>query len=491
MPSNGLDPRAPVVAGVGVCTQRVEEPGGGDEAVELMVTAAQRAGDDSGSPALLQAIERVAVPHGSWRYTDPGRIVADRVGSPEARTVLVQTGIPQQTLLDQAYAAILAGELDVVLVVGGEAAHRAAIARRAGVEAPETDQSGAEPDELQQPTTEIITRLEIEGGVASAMAPFAIIDSALRHAEGRTIDEHRDEIARLWSGFNTVAADFPHAAFPERRDAAFLREPSASNRPFAFPYNKWHCAQMNVDQAAAVLISSAEAAHRFGVDPERIVYPLVGLDSSFSAPVSQRAHIHRWPGMEELGRAAERHLGRALADIDLVEVYSCFPAAVRVQQRALGLPIDGVPTITGGETFAGGPWNNFVLQTTAAMVERLRDARDATGLVTTVSGLLNKPGLAVYATTPQVPLLTGDLAAEGERATERVDVVSGYRGRARVAAYTVAYDGFDPARTTVIADTPDATRVVATCSDADVAMTATREELIGTEIEVDATTFRT
>lgn len=487
---DGLDPRAPVVAGVGVCTQRVEEPGHGDEAVELMVAAARRAGDDSGSPALLQAIERVAVPHGSWHYTDPGRIIAHGVGSPGAHSVLVQTGIPQQTLLDQAYAAILAGDLDVVLVVGGEAAQRAAIARRAGVEAPETDQAGAEPDEVQRPTTAIITRLEIEGGVASAMAPFAIIDSALRHAEGRTIDEHRDEIARLWSGFNAVAGQFRHAAFPERRDAAFLREPSSSNRPFAFPYNKWHCAQMNVDQAAAVLICSTEAAQRLGVDPDRIVHPLVGLDCSFSVPVSQRRHIHRWPGMEELGRAAERHLGRPLSEVDLVEVYSCFPAAVRVQQRALGLPVDGVPTITGGETFAGGPWNNFVLQATAAMVERVREERDATGLVTTVSGLLNKPGLAVYAATPQVPLLTGDLAAEGERATESLEAVSGYQGRARVAAYTVAYDGFDPVRTTVIADTPDATRVVATCADAELAETVTREELIGTEVEVDATAFR-
>ena len=57
-----------------------------------------------------------------------------------------------------------------------------------------------------------------------------------------------------------------------------------------------------------------------------------------------------------------------------------------------------MPTITGGEAFAGGPWNNFVLQTTAAMVERLRGHRDVQGLVSTLSGLVNKPGLAVYST---------------------------------------------------------------------------------------------
>jgi hypothetical protein len=213
-----------------------------------------------------------------------------------------------------------------------------------------------------------------------------------------------------------VASRFPHAAFPTPRDAAFIREPSASNRPMAFPYNKWHCAQMNVDQAAALLVCRVEAAMRLGVDLERVVFPLVALESSFSLPVPKRRNLHRWPAMEVLGRAAEAHLGHPLAALDHVELYSCFPAAVRVQQRALRLPVDGVPTITGGETFAGGPWNNFVLQATAAMIERLRAERDAKGLVTTLSGLVNKPGLAVYAARPdRQPLLLGDLADRAER----------------------------------------------------------------------------
>ena len=488
---DALDPRTPVIAGVGVASQHLDDPGAGLEAVELMLLAARRAGEDCGAPGVLREVERVAVPHGSWHYRDPARIVADGIGATRARTVLVQTGIPQQTLLDDAYLAIREGALDVALVVGGEAARRAVLARRAAVVAPETVQPDAEPDELQVPTTEIISRVEIEGGVASAMAPFAIIDSALRHAEGRTLEQHRDDIARLWAGFNEVATRFPDAAFPEPRDAAFLREPSASNRPFAFPYNKWHCAQMNVDQAAAILICSVDAARRLAVDRDRVIFPLVALESSFSLPISQRRDMHRWPAMELLGRRAEAHLGRALSTIELVEVYSCFPAAVRVVQRALRLPIDGVPTITGGESFAGGPWNNFVLQVTAAMVERLRAEPDATGLVTTISGLLNKPGLAVYASRPEVPLLVADLADECEAATERVEVITGYVGPAEIAAYTVGYDGFDPVRTTVIADTPAGRRCVATCADPALARRATEEELIGTTVQVDGTTFST
>src|SRR5215470_10043085 len=337
-----LDPRTPLIAGAGVASQHLDEPGSGVEALELMIAAARTAAADSGAPDLLRAVQRVAVPHGSWQYTDPARIIAQRIGAAGAQTVLVGTGIPQQTLLNDAYAAIRDRRLDVALIVGGEAARRAAIARRHGVTITDTAQDGTTPDDLQLPADEIITQIEIDGGLSSPMQPFALIDSALRHAEGRSLDQHRDDIARLWAGFSAVASRFPHAAFPEPRDAAFIREPSDANRPFAFPYNKWHCAQMNVDQAAALLLCSLEAAQRGGVDLDRLVFPVVALESSFSLPLAKRRDLHRWPAMEVLGRAAAEHLGVAPSAIELVELYSCYPAAVRVQQRALGLPADGV-----------------------------------------------------------------------------------------------------------------------------------------------------
>jgi acetyl-CoA C-acetyltransferase len=487
---DAIDPRTPVIAGVGVASQHLDEPGAGVETLELMVQATEAAGADSGAgAALLRAVQHVLVPGGSWSYPDPGRFVGERISAPGARTSLVVPGTPQQSLINDAYRGILDGTIDVALVVGGEAARRAALARRAGMELHDTDQGDVQPDELRQPSGEIVTRIEIEGGFASAPASFAVIDSALRAAEGRTLDQHRDEIAELWAGFNAVAGTFPHAAFPEPRTAAWLREPSPENRPMAFPYNKWHCAQMNVDQAAAILICSLDAAARLGVTFEQIVFPTVALECTHSVPVSERAFVHRWPGMEALGRAAVAHLGHPLTELEHAEVYSCFPAAVRVQQRALGLPVDGVPTVTGGESFAGGPWNNWVLQATAAMVEKVRAEPDTRGLVTTVSGLLNKPGLAVYATQQGPELLVADLAEESERTTPRLEAVAGYQGPATVVTYTVHYDGQDPARTTIVGDTPDGKRCVAAGTDAEVAAQATREELIGQTVNVDGTTF--
>jgi acetyl-CoA C-acetyltransferase len=487
-PIDHLDPRTPVIVGVGVVTQHAD-PGAGLDPVELMVEATRRAGADAGAPRILTALQRVGVPDGTWRHSDPGRLVARAVGAPDARTSLVRVGIPQQTLFDDTYRAIADG-LDVALVVGGEAARRASLAARAGIDLADAVPTDEVPDDLQEPSGEIITRAEIDGGIASPMAPFAMLDSALRAHEGQTLDQHRDDVAALYAAFSTVAASNPHAAFGESRSAAFLREPSERNRPFAFPYNKWHCAQMNVDQAGAVLVCSLGAAMRWGVERERMVFPLVALESSHSLPVSRRRMLHRWPAMEILGHAAAAHLGRPLCDLGPVELYSCYPVAVRIQQRALGLPTDGVPTITGGEAFAGGPWNNFVVQTTAAMVERVRATPGEPGLVTSLSGLVNKPGITVLCTDPGPrPALVADLGAEAAAATPVADVVTGYTGTATVAAYTVLYDGTEPVRVPAVLDLPDGTRAVASNHDPLVAGAATVEELVGATVSVDGVTF--
>src|SRR5262249_59276642 len=113
-----------------------------------MCVAARRAGEDADAPALVRRIGRVAVPHGSWHYADPGRVVAERLGVPRAETVLVATGIPQQTLFDDAYAAIRDGRLDAVLIVGGEAARRAAVAARARGGATAARQEGAHTSQV-------------------------------------------------------------------------------------------------------------------------------------------------------------------------------------------------------------------------------------------------------------------------------------------------------------------------------------------------------
>jgi acetyl-CoA C-acetyltransferase len=331
---------------------------------------------------------------------------------------------------------------------------------------------------------------------------YAMIDNALRAADGVSIDEHRVQVAELWARFNQVAQGNPAAAFPAPMTAEDIARASPANRPLAFPYNKWHSTQWTVNQAAALLFCSAQAAHRFGIAPDRRIFPRVGIESSQAVSLLRREQPHTWPAMGVLGRAAQARIGRPIAEAELIEAYSCFPAAVRVQQRELGLDPSGTPTLTGGMAFAGGPFNNYVLQATAAMAGALRDQPDQLGVVTTVSGLLTKPGLAVWSASPdRQPPLLGDLVDEATRVTGSIGVVKSleeYTGSARVVTYTVTPDdapgtGERPvapwARTVVVVDTNDGRRCLAVSEDPAVAEDAVSGDLIGRTVSVKGGTF--
>ncbi len=488
-----IDPRTPVLVGVGTCHDDAE-------AVELMARAAMAAGDDA-APSLLPSVERVAVTRGTWTYPDPARIIGDRIGAPDATTVLVDVGIPQQTVIDEMLTALIEGDIEVGLVVGGEAKARDARMRTRSTRADaagiasvyrrddgsgETDQGDVTPDVHQSPIGDLVDAAELEAGLWAPVDQYALIENALAAAEGVAPASLRREIASLYERFNRVARSNPDAAFPSPLSADDLAAFSPANRPLSFPYAKWHVTQWTVDQAAALLLCTVGAAERAGVPRDRWVFPLVGLGSSHMLPLTQRSDLHRWPAMEVLGRAAAAHLGHSLGECDHIELYSCFPVAVRVQQRELGLPLDSTPTVTGGMSFAGGPFNSYVFQALAAMVRRLR-AVGGTGVVTSVSGLLTKPGLGVWSTDHDGrPPLIADLGSKAEAETERVSVATTADGNGTVASYTVTYEGQDPNGLIVLVDLDGGERAIARSDDAALIERALTDGLIGDAISISA-----
>lgn len=100
-----------------------------------------------------------------------------------------------------------------------------------------------------------------------------------------------------------------------------LLSPDGRNAWLASPYTKWHCSQMNVDQAAALLLCSAEAARRFGVDRGRWVFPTVAAEANTMVPLVARPDLGRSPGFAAVGAA----LGDGVRDAVHVDLYSCFP----------------------------------------------------------------------------------------------------------------------------------------------------------------------
>ena len=112
--------------------------------------------------------------------------------------------------------------------------------------------------------------------------------------------------------------------------------------------------------------------------------------------------------------------------------------------------------------------------------------------MTTVCGLLTKPGLAIWSTAPDdQPALLRDFAREAATETAAVEVEGSYQGPATVASATVTYEGLDPVRVAVIADIAPGRRCVAAVRDPGLAAHVLTSEFAGTSIEVSGATFRT
>jgi acetyl-CoA C-acetyltransferase len=482
-----VDGRTPVLVGVGAVEQREADPARAREPVELMVGALERAAEDAGAPSLLARAEVILIPRGFWDYPDPGRIVAERIGATDVRTLVAEIGVLQTTLLAEAATAIARGECDVALVVGGEAKYRSLRAKIQGVAAPLTAQAAVEPDRILRPVGEMMSRLEVERGLVMPVQQYAIIENALRFAQGLSLDAHRRQVAELWAGFSRVAVDNPHAWTRDVVDADTIREAGSGNAMLAFPYTKLHNSQWNVDQAAGLILCSLEAARAAGVSEDRMVFPHAVAESNHMQPLSERRVLPESPGFRHAGRRALEHVGIGIDQVEHLELYSCFPSAVRLQARELGVDPARSPTVTGGMTFAGGPLNNFVLQAWARMAEVLRESPGSFGMVNAVSGLMTKQGVTLWSTRPpERGFVAIDVSDEVRRDTEIIEVVADVKGGATVAGYTVRYDGDTPSQAVVYCDLEDGRRALVVSPDPALAAAMTNEEFCGRSVRLAA-----
>ncbi|MDX1735216.1 MAG: hypothetical protein R3228_12655, partial [Halioglobus sp.] len=174
----------PVLVGVAAVQQKLADYTAALEPVALMEQALRDAAADAGSAELLSRAEEIMVPNSLWPYSDPARILAERLGAGSATTLLADFGILQQGLVNRACERIVSGEARVLLVCGGEARYREQCAARAGDEVSWTQQDGVEPDVLLRPEAEMMSEVESDAGLGMPVGYYAIMDSALRYKQG-------------------------------------------------------------------------------------------------------------------------------------------------------------------------------------------------------------------------------------------------------------------------------------------------------------------
>jgi acetyl-CoA C-acetyltransferase len=480
------DDRAPVLIGAGQLTQRDVEPERALDPVAMMAAAARSAADDAGGGArLLAALDRVAVVNlFCFPYGNLPRLLAERVGAhPREEVYTTLGGNTPQSLVDLTAARIARGDDGLVLLAGAEAMRTVGRARRARVRLPWGGGDGA-------PTTigderDGTSEHEVSHGLAMPTSIYPLFENAIRARRGWTIEEHRRRLGELCSRMTAVAAEHPDAWFRERRTPEEITAVGPENRMIAFPYPKRMNAIIEVDQAAAVLMTSAGRARALGVDPSHWVYLWACAEAHDQWLVSERVDFGRSPAIRAAGGAALEAAGVGIERIDLLDLYSCFPAAVQIGRDMLGIAADDPRplTVTGGLPYFGGPGNDYVMHSIATMVERLRARRDAIGLVTALGWYLTKHAVGVYgANPPPRPWTPPDAAAIQARvdAEPGPELATTPSGAGTVETYTVLFDRDGPIRGIVVGRLDDGRRFLANPpSDPAILDAMTREEAIG------------
>jgi acetyl-CoA C-acetyltransferase len=475
----------PVVLGVGQVVDRPADPTRGREPLALMADATRLALVDAGG-ATADAVDTLAVVTNVFHdYGDTARMLAARLEAHPRRTLLsTWGGNTPVALFSHLCDEIAAGRAEVAVMVGAEAVATLRACQKRGTDPGWTapapsgparwgdDRDGSHP-------------LERAHGAFLPTVTFALVENAFRAARGQSIAAQRAELGAFAARCTAVAAGNPYAWFPEAVDAATLATPTPDNRIIAFPYPKRMNAIMSVNQGAAIVVASEAAGDRLGLRREGRVWPRAAVDVTEQWFMIERRDFHSLPGVQAAGAALLETIGTPIDEIDVLDLYSCFPIAPRLVAHMLGLPpdLDRPLTAAGGLPWFGGPGNNYSTHALAAVVERLRDGRGSTALVHALGMMLSKHALVSLATAPDAEWRRVDAAPLRRlvSALPSPPVVAAPSGAATIETYTVTHGrNGDPEGGVVMGRTDDDGRFIAVLpADRDLLSALEREEGVG------------
>ncbi|MDY7105992.1 MAG: acetyl-CoA acetyltransferase [Actinomycetota bacterium] len=483
---SSLAPRTPVLVGVGQVTNR------GDDLVDPITLAAEATRLALADCGADLAVDTIAMPgvlaprteHAAHRLAaalgmTPRRLLSSTIG-----------GNTPQWLVGKLGTDIVERRCDVALVAGAEAGASVRRARKQGVPPRTAPEAAGEDTEIGD-TRMGASPAELHAGLAPPPFLYPILESAVAHEAGRTLDEQRRFLGRFMAPATEVAASHQDLAwFPEPATPEELSEPTSANRMIAEPYTKRMNAIIEVDQAAAFLLCSVEMAEAAGIPQDRWVFPLGVADLNDVFYPLERPELHRSPAIETAGRALFDAVGCGLDDVSRFDFYSCFPVAVEISATALGLALDDPRpfTVTGGHAYFGGPGNNYTSHSIATMAQQLRDDPGAIGLTTGLGWYVTKHSLGLWSTTPpERGFAKPDLSAEQTSidATALPQAEPGAAGPATVDGWTILHDrDTGPASVVAYATTADRQRAVVRRDDPSLAAELSGGQLVGQTVTV-------
>ncbi|MGH7859284.1 MAG: acetyl-CoA acetyltransferase, partial [Candidatus Binatia bacterium] len=261
---------------------------------------------------------------------------------------------------------------------------------------------------------------------------------------------------------------------------------TSENRMISFPYPKFMNSILDVNQGAAVILTSTGAARELGIPEDRWIYLRGAGDAHDHWYLLDRVDFRSSPAIRRAARAALEQAEIGIDEVDHLDLYSCFPCAPRIARDMLGISLEYPRdlTVTGSLLYFGGPGSNHPLHAVATMAEKLRSRPGSNGLVSGLGWYVTKHSIGVYSTEPsRKPWCRQDVnelqqEIDSEPHPELDPTPS---GESTVETYTVIHDREGaPARGIVIGRRPGGRRFIAnTPADRDLFESMEREEAIG------------
>src|SRR5215467_5759424 len=279
MTNNPLpEDRIPVIVGVGEIVDRPKDIAAGREPLALLEEALKRAEADSGAKLLGEIQSLDVVSFLSWRYRDPEKQLAARIGAKPSHCYYGPVGGESPIrYLHEAAQRIARGECSVAAVCGAEAQSSATKAERAGINLPWTPFAHDVPEPkrgaaFQKP-------LAVKLGVFRPITVYPLYESATSAHWGQSPREALAESGALWATYSRVASENSNSWLKKRFAADDITTPTPENRLIAWPYTKLMVANPTVNWGGAVLLTSPPKARAAGFTKEKIISRVGGASA--------------------------------------------------------------------------------------------------------------------------------------------------------------------------------------------------------------------
>ncbi len=484
---------APLLVGAAQYTQP-RDVAGAQDPLGLMIRASREAFADAGAEGLAALVDTVCVVNSFSRddeNTPAALSTALGLRSRETIYSLIGGNTPQK-LINRFARDIAAGRRRAVLIAGAEAVYAMYRASRGTTTLHwpdnitlqqlnahnlptnfdamlhlgcdhEKEMLEAQGDEYEEPNNRIERAYDLF--MPQYMYPF--FETALRSLAGRTPEEHRLYMGRRYERLSRIASENPHAWSRKALSADEITLPAPKNRFVVYPYTLHMMSNINVDQSAALIMTSEGDARALGIESSRWVYPMGGAELNNVWHVTQRPRLADSPAIAEASRLALKQAGLSLSDIGIFDLYSCFPSAMEIARQAIGIPENDSRdlSVTGGLAFFGGPGNNYSLHAIVSTMDRIRRDRRLKAMVTANGWYNSKHAIGIYGAEPPENFWEDEDYAAIQKSIDAAalpEPVERADGPLKVEAYSIRYDaaGF-PERVTVIGHLPGGCRALA------------------------------